>query len=92
MGQHEKTDRVYMDEGLIILERAQDAVNLFEKQPTREKRRLLRFVLSNCTWGGEHLTSEFRQPFDMIADMATACASEKIAEATSDDLCQLKGG
>ena len=81
-----------MDEGLMILELAQDAVNLFEKQPAREKRRLLRFVLSNCTWDGEQLTPEFRQPFDMIADMATVCATEKVAETTSGDLCQLRGG
>lgn len=90
--QHTNADRVYMDEGLMILELAQDAVNLFQKQSAREKRRLLRFVLSNCTFDGEQLAPEFRQPFDMIADMATACATEKAAEANSDDLCQLKGG
>jgi hypothetical protein len=56
------------------------AVELFEKQPASEKRRLLDFVLSNCTWANGELTPEFRQPFDMIALEATACAKEKVAE------------
>ena len=40
----------YMDEGIQILELAQNAQRLFERQEPREKRRLLNFVLSNCTW------------------------------------------
>ena len=43
-------DRSYMDEGVRILELAQNAQRLFAKQEPREKRRLLNFVLSNCTW------------------------------------------
>jgi site-specific DNA recombinase len=43
-------DRSYMDEGVQLLELARDAQRLFANQEPREKRRLLNFVLSNCTW------------------------------------------
>ena len=49
------------------MEWAQGAAAMFEKQPAREKRRLLDFVLSNCSWKGGELTTEYRQPFDMLA-------------------------
>ena len=89
---HEHANQSYMEEGVAILELAQRAAELFEKQEPREKRRLLNFVLSNSTWDGETLEPEFRQPFDMIADRATACAREEAAGGSSDDLCQLMGG
>jgi site-specific DNA recombinase len=45
----------------------------------REKRRLLNFILSNCTWeDGEVL---FRQPFDMLAETTTAAAHFEVGEA-----------
>jgi hypothetical protein len=43
-------DRSYMDEGVQLLELAQNAQRLFAKQEPREKRRLFNFLLSNCTW------------------------------------------
>ena len=46
---HESAEQSYMDEGIQILELARDAQRLFERQEPREKRRLLNFVLSNCT-------------------------------------------
>jgi hypothetical protein len=48
-----------MDEGVQLLELARNAQKLFERQEPREKRRLLNFVLSNCTWedGEVSLTS-----------------------------------
>ena len=72
------------------MELATRAADLFERQPASEKRRLLDFVLSNSTWANGELTPVFRQPFDMIADMATACATEKVAGMSPDDLCQVK--
>jgi hypothetical protein len=47
---------------------------LFESQPPAEKRRLLNFVLSNCTWKGGELVAKYRQPFDVLA---VAVASEQ---------------
>ena len=89
---HETASQSYMEEGITILELAQRAPELFEKQEARETRRLLNSVLSNCTWDGEKLVPEFRQPFDMIADAATACTEKEAVGGSSDDLCQLMGG
>jgi hypothetical protein len=50
------------------------------------------FVLSNSTWANGVLTPTFRQPFDIIADGAIACAEKKAAGATSSDLCLEMGG
>jgi site-specific DNA recombinase len=46
---HQEADKSYMDEGVPLLELARNAQRLFAKQEPREKRRLLNFVLSNCT-------------------------------------------
>ena len=89
---YQTASQSYVEEGVAILELAQRAAELFEKQEPREKRRLLNFVLSNSTWDGERLVPEFRQPFDMIADAATASAEKEAAGGSSGDLCQLMGG
>jgi hypothetical protein len=46
---HRSAEQSYMDEGVQILELARNAQRLFERQEPRQKRRLLNFVLSNCT-------------------------------------------
>ena len=63
---HQNADKSYMDEGVQLLELARNAQRLFEKQEPREKRRLLNFVLSNCTWEDGEVVATFRQPFDML--------------------------
>lgn len=65
---HETADWSYVTDGVKILELAQNAKRLFGTQEPREKRRLLDFVLSNCSWKAGHITAEFRQPFDLLAD------------------------
>ena len=52
-----------MDEGVQILELARNAQRLFAEQEPREKRRLLNFVLSNCSWEDGAVRATFRQPF-----------------------------
>ena len=47
---HQTANRAYLDEGLKLLELAQRAVILYEKQPEKEKRRIINFVCSNSTW------------------------------------------
>ena len=64
-----------MAEGVRLLELARNARRLFEKQEAREKRRLLDFLVSNCSWKEGQLTAEFRQPFDALADTALAAAT-----------------
>ena len=80
----------YLQEGVAILELANRAAELFEKQSASEKRRLLDFVLSNSSWGNGELTVEFRQPFDLIAVGATELKQMKAAGVDSDDLHQFK--
>ena len=63
--QHEQANQSDLQEGVAILELANRAAELFEKQSAGEKRRLLDFVLSNSTWGNGELTFEFRQRFDL---------------------------
>jgi DNA invertase Pin-like site-specific DNA recombinase len=70
---HQTANRSYIEEGVQLLELAHNAPVLFESQPPVEKRKLLDFVLSNCTWKGGELTAKYRQPFDVLA---VAVASE----------------
>ena len=75
---------------VAILELANRAAELFEKQSGSEKRRLLDFVLSNSTWGNGELRVKFRQPFDLIALGTTELKQKKAAGVDSVDLYQLK--
>ena len=69
-----KADKSYMDEGVQLLELARNAQRLFERQEPREKRRLLNFVLSNCTWEDGEVVATFRQPFDLLAETTVSAA------------------
>ena len=66
------TARTYLPEGVRLLELARRAPDLFDTQPPREKRRLLNFVVSNCTWKNGNLSATWRQPFDMLAVTTSA--------------------
>ena len=72
---HQEADKSYMDEGVQILELARNAQSLFERQEPREKRRLLNFVLSNCTWEDGEVIATFRQPFDLLAKTTAVAAA-----------------
>ena len=65
-------DESYLDDGVKLLELAMNARRLFEQQEPREKRKLLDFLLSNSTWKDGRLHPNFKQPFDLIADAASA--------------------
>jgi site-specific DNA recombinase len=83
IARHESAEQSYMDEGVQILELAQNAQKLFEQQEPREKRRLLNFVLSNCTWEDGEVVAAFRQPFDLLAE-STAIAMRSACEDKSN--------
>jgi len=53
---------------------------LFRKQSPAEKRRLLGYVLSNCTWKDGQLTAAYRQPLDLLAKNVIALENKKAAE------------
>jgi hypothetical protein len=80
---HEAAEQSYMDEGVQILELARNAQRLFERQEPRQKRRLLNFVLSNCSWDQGQVRATFRQPFDLLAETA-AIASRREAGNTAN--------
>jgi site-specific DNA recombinase len=71
---HQNADKSYLSEGVALLDLARNAQRLFAKQGAREKRRLLNFVLSNCTWEDGEVVATFRQPFDMLAETVTSAA------------------
>jgi hypothetical protein len=72
-----------MDEGAQILELARDAQRLFERQEPRQKRRLLNFVLSNCSWENGEVRAAFRQPFDLVADTTAIVARKNAGDNSS---------
>jgi site-specific DNA recombinase len=74
---HQQADETYMDEGVQILELARNAQRLFAEQEPREKRRLLNFVLSNCSWEDGEVRATFRQPFDLLAETTAIEARHK---------------
>jgi site-specific DNA recombinase len=71
---HQNADKSYKDEGVALLDLARNAQRLFAMQEPREKRRLLNFVLSNCTWEDGEVVATFREPFDLLAQTATNSA------------------
>jgi site-specific DNA recombinase len=71
---HRVADQSYLEEGVRLLELARNAQRLFEKQEPREKRRLLNFVVSNCTWKRGELVATLRQPFDLLAETTAVAA------------------
>jgi hypothetical protein len=75
-------DRSYMGEGVQLLELARNAQRLFAKQRPREKRRLLNFLLSNCTWQDGKMIATFREPFDLLAETAVNASCAAAGETT----------
>jgi site-specific DNA recombinase len=71
---HQNADKSYKEEGVALLDLARNAQKLFAMQEPREKRRLLNFLLSNCTWEDGEVVTTFRQPFDMLVETTTAAA------------------
>jgi len=55
----------------------QKSVILYEKQNTREKRRILNLLCSNPTWKGGHLHPNYRQIFDMLSEKNISHQKEK---------------
>jgi site-specific DNA recombinase len=89
IARHESAEQSYMDEGVQILELARNAQKLFDQQEPREKRRLLNFVLSNCTWDDGEVVATFPQPFDLLAETtasATLSAAGEMANSTRNNI------
>ena len=87
--QHHNANRSYFEEGTRLLELAQQAVTLYEKQEMEEKRRLLNFVFSNSTWKDGKLIPAYRKPFDLLALTNTAYQKEKAVSSKKDGLFEI---
>ena len=74
---HEEAEQFDINEGVRILELARNAQPLFERQPTREMRRLLNVVLSNCSWEDGEVVATFRQPFDVLVETTALAARSR---------------
>ncbi len=82
MERQQSADKSYMAEGVHLLDLARNAQELFARQPAREKRRLLRFLLSNCVWDAGRLHATFRQPFDILAETTRAAERAEVGEGS----------
>ena len=82
--EHQAANQSSMEQGVRILELARRLPELFARQAPGEKRRLLNFLLSNCTWKVGELRATFRHPFDLIAAAASAPESRTAAGAATD--------
>ena len=71
-----------------LLELARKAQTLFDRQEPREKRRLLNFLLSNCTWEDGEVVATFRQPFDLLAESVVAERHKKATRMTCNRLSE----
>ena len=67
MAHHERASHDYERTGLQILELAQTAYSLYVTQNPLEQARLLRTLLSNCTFDRGTLCPTCRKPFDLFA-------------------------
>lgn len=74
------TPRSYADASAKVLELTAKARRLFEMQSPREKRKLLRIVISNSTWKSGKLSVEYRQPFDLFATWSEKMKKENTSE------------
>ena len=86
---HQQADESYMEEGVQILELARNAQRLFASQEPRQKRRLLKFMLSNCLWENGEVVAHFRQPFDLLAETAATAgraAAAELARSTKTEI------
>ncbi len=64
---HQNANQNYLEEGIKILELANKAYSLYQKQNPHQKARLLKIVQSNSTWDGLSVRPVYKKPFDLIA-------------------------
>lgn len=71
---HQDADNHYLDTGVRVLDLAERARELYLRQDEANRRRLLGFVLAECTLQAGRLRPTYRLPFDILARMATEAA------------------
>jgi hypothetical protein len=81
---HRQANQNYIEDGTRLLDLANKAADLFERQPVSEKRKLLRFVLSGCNRKNGQLGFEYRKPFDLIAEFEWARQKPKTSHSNGN--------
>ena len=76
---HQSADQSYLEDGLRLIGLAQNAQRLFAKQDAREKRRLLNFLVSNCSWRGGGVNTTLRPTLYLIWGNTASGAKRKAA-------------
>ena len=66
MARHENASHDYSATGSQVLELAQNAYGLFTQQKPDEQAKLLRTLLSNCTFDRGSLCPTYSKPFDLL--------------------------
>jgi site-specific DNA recombinase len=77
-----------LEDGVRLLELAQKAASLYEKQEMREKRRILDFLFSNCLWKNGALIPHYRKPFDLLALTNSAYQKRKATSRAKSGLSE----
>ena len=70
MAQHEHASHQYEATGLQILELAQNAYSLYVTENAHEQARLVKMLLSNCSFDRGSLSPTYIKPFDLFAKSA----------------------
>ena len=61
----------YYEEGIKIIELLKNAYSLYSRQNNTEKRKMLKYVLSNCTIKDEKVSYEYNTPFAYFVNFAS---------------------
>jgi DNA invertase Pin-like site-specific DNA recombinase len=81
---HQQANQNYIEDGTRLLDLANRAAEIFKRQPATEKRKLLRFVVAQCSWKDGQLEFEYRKPFDLIAEFDQAEKTRKLKKLHSN--------
>jgi site-specific DNA recombinase len=84
--EHESVDPTELDRSVEILELVRNARSMYLKRSGEEKRRLVRNLLSNCSWKNGTLQAEFRKPYDKLVDTNLIYEQKKAAGASPSSL------
>ena len=62
------TEKKFYEEGVRIIETLKNAYWLYKQQPNTEKRKMLNYLLSNCTLEGEKVSYDYNLPFSYFVN------------------------
>ena len=82
---YKEADDIYMDEAILLLDLARNSHKSFKKQSKEKQIRLLNILCSNSSWKHGTLTTEFNQPFDLIAETVAIDQQQKTAQTADSD-------